>query len=467
MLEFQPIQVKSAAQLRQYYSQCTYRLCEYSAGTKLMWREHWHPEYAETNGCLVVLNHSEHFGPLFDYPVPLPGEGDIEAALDEIDAWCIEHGAAPSFGVVPVEEREFLMDRYPYTTVDNSRLWQDYLYRAEDLMTFSGRRYSGQRNHINKFRKLYPDAVYRPLTPEDGGAVDAFWEEFHQIFNKEDALAKKELCYARKLMRQVGKSWVRAGCLELDGKLLAISLGEICGDTLICHIEKGLPQYEGVYPTMVQSFAAANAEGLRWINREDDAGDRGLRTSKMQYLPADMGYKIRVQARNELDALKEIPQLHSERLTLDAIAEKDRATYNRLCLDDERNRWWGYDYRKDLKGELTENYFLDTARQDFQNRLAVNFAVRLNGHMVGEVVLYAFDYKGGAELGCRIVPELAGYGYGVEAFRRAAEWSLYELGLCRLKGKCFRENAASKRMLEACMRPNGEDETYFYFEKQV
>ena len=208
MLDFQPIQVKSAARLRQYYSQCTYRLCEYSAGTKLMWREHWHPEFAETNGCLVVLNHSEHFGPLFDYPVPLPGEGSVEAALDEIDAWCMEHGAAPAFGVVPLEEREFLMDRYPYTTVDNSRLWQDYLYRAEDLMTLAGRRYSGQRNHINKFKKLYPEAVYRPLTPEDSEAVEVFWEEFHRIFNKEDALAQKELCYARKLMRQVGRSWL-------------------------------------------------------------------------------------------------------------------------------------------------------------------------------------------------------------------------------------------------------------------
>ena len=103
----------------------------------------------------------------------------------------------------------------------------------------------------------------------------------------------------------------------------------------------------------------------------------------------------------------------------------------------------------------------------FRRVLIRSFAVRLNGHMVGEVVLYNFDYKGGAELGCRIVPELAGYGYGVEAFRRAAEWSLYELGLYRLKGKCFRENRASKRMLEACMRPNGEDETYFYFEKLV
>ena len=129
----------------------------------------------------------------------------------------MEHGTAPAFGVVPAEEREHLMERYPYTVVDNDRLWQDYLYRAEDLMAFAGRRYSGQRNHMNKFRKLYPEAAYRDLTEADGEAVEAFWEEFHQIFNKEDALAKKELCYARKLMRQVGKRWVKAGAIELEG----------------------------------------------------------------------------------------------------------------------------------------------------------------------------------------------------------------------------------------------------------
>jgi len=467
MLDFKPIQVKNAARLRRYYSQCTYRLCEYSVGVKLMWRQHWHPEFAESSGCLVVRNHSRHFGTIFDYPVPLPGEGDVDAALDDIDAWCTEHGIAPTFGTVPVEEREYLVDRYPYTIVDNNRLWQDYLYRAEDLMTFAGRRYSGQRNHINKFHKLYPDAAYRELTEEDSEAVEAFWEEFHRIFNKEDALAKNELCYARKLMRQVGKSWVKAGAIELDGKLLAISLGEVCGDTLVCHIEKGLPQYEGVYPTMVQSFAAAHGGGLRWINREDDAGDRGLRTSKLQYLPAEMGSKIRLRVRNELAFLDEIPVLKSERLTLDALREEDRAAYNRLCLDDERNRWWGYDYRRDLTGDLTEDYFLEVARRDFQHRLAVNFAIRLDGRMIGEAVLYQFDYRGGAELGCRILPEYAGNGYGAEAFRRAAEWSLYGLGLRRLRAKCFHENEASKRMLETCMRPNGQDDIYFYFEKVV
>ncbi len=107
------------------------------------------------------------------------------------------------------------------------------------------------------------------------------------------------------------------------------------------------------------------------------------------------------------------------------------------------------------------------AREDFQNRLAVNFAVRLDGAFIGEAVLYRFDCRGGAELGCRILPEYAGNGYGAEAFRRAAEWSLYGLGLYRLNAKCYHENAASRKMLESCMRPAGEDETFLYFEKKV
>ena len=62
MLKFTPIDESHAPLLRKYYSQCTYRLCEYSLGVKLMWRDHWHPEFAESHGCLVILNHSAHYG---------------------------------------------------------------------------------------------------------------------------------------------------------------------------------------------------------------------------------------------------------------------------------------------------------------------------------------------------------------------------------------------------------------------
>ena len=177
--------------------------------------------------------------------------------------------------------------------------------------------------------------------------------------------------------------------------------------------------------------------------------------------------RARVLARNELSGLDTVPVLKTGRLILDGLREEDKAAYNRLCLDDERNRWWGYDYRDDLEGELTEDYFLNAAREDFRNKLEMSFAVRLEGKFIGEAVLHHFDYRGGAELGCRILPEYAGNGYGAEAFRRVAEWSLCTLGLRCLRGKCFHENGASRRMLESCMRPSGEDETFLYFEKTV
>ena len=79
MLEFQELTAKEGARLRPYYETCDYRLCEYSLGVKLMWREHLHPWFAETAGCLIVRNRIEGEY-VFDYPVTGP-EGDAEAAL--------------------------------------------------------------------------------------------------------------------------------------------------------------------------------------------------------------------------------------------------------------------------------------------------------------------------------------------------------------------------------------------------
>ena len=206
---------------------------------------------------------------------------------------------------------------------------------------------------------------------------------------------------------------------------------------------------------------------VRWINREDDADDKGLRTSKLQYRPAFLAEKYCFDVENELYALDGIPTLETGRLTLSPFTDADRDAYNRLCLDDERNRWWGYDYRTDWHGEPLEDYFLNVAREDYVNRTALNFAVRLDGRCIGETVFWSFNGRGSAELGCRILPEYAGNGYGAEAFAAAADWGLYQLQLAVVTAKCYKENAASFKMLSACMRKAGEDETFYYFRKEV
>ena len=465
MLEFTPITQEHDALLRRYYEGCDYGLCEYSAGTKLMWGEILHPAFTEAAGCLIVRNESDG-QTVFDYPVPGP-EGDEAAALSAIEDWCVETGTAPVISVVPEEKAPLLLGRYPYAVVRNVRTWRDYLYRSEDLRGFAGRRYSGQRNHIKRFYAAHPAARFRPLTAEDGALLERFWADYGEEFAKgDDPRAVSELRLAKKMARLLDRPWLLAGGM-LDGdRLAAVALAERCGGTLIIHIEKALYSYTGVYPAMVQAFAQHFGGEVRWINREDDAADRGLRISKTQYGPDHLAPKYYFAPQNELLChVDAIPELKTERLTLSALTEEDIPAYNALVLDGGRNRWWGYDDVAGLGGPVEERSFFDVARRDFENRAAVNFAVRLDGKLIGEAVLYRFNYQGDAELGCRVAAEYAGHGYGTEAFAAAADWGLYGVHLTRVVAKCFKENEASRKMLSSCMHPNGEDETFYYFVK--
>ena len=466
MLSFKPVTQSDGGKLLRYYKDCNYGLCEYSLGTKLLWGTVLHPSWTEAHGCLIMRNYIDG-NYVFDYPVPGP-DGDEEGALAAIECYCLKKGIPLVISVVPETEAPVLLSRYPYVRVSNIRTWRDYIYSVEDLQNFSGSKYAGQRNHINKFRKVCPNAEFRPLSGDDLPAIEVFFNEFGKEFTKTDFSATRELALAKKMLRLVKKPWFLAGGMFDGDRLIALSLAEKCGQTLIIHLEKALYSYEGVYPALVQAFALHYGKDIRYINREDDAADRGLRTSKLQYGPVKLAPKYRFEPQNELIChVKEIPVLKTERLTLSAITEDDLPAYNELVLDSDRNRFWGYDDVAGLGGKVERDSFLKVAREDFCKCAAVNFAVRLDGNFIGEAVLYRFNYRGDAELGCRIAKKFSGNGYGAEAFAAVANWALYKVHLTRVVAKCYKENAASYKMLSSCMKKCGEDETFFYFEKLV
>ena len=41
-----------------------------------------------------------------------------------------------------------------------TEIMADYVYETEKLATLAGKKLHGKRNHINKFKKLYPDWSY-------------------------------------------------------------------------------------------------------------------------------------------------------------------------------------------------------------------------------------------------------------------------------------------------------------------
>ena len=455
-LPFKPVTLEDAPLLRRYYESCDYELCEYSLGTKLMWQDLFHPHWAEAAGCLVAF--VDYGGEIF-YEYPVVGvEGDEDAALLAIEGDSVARNIPFRLTVVPEAKAARLLRRYPYVKVSNIRTYRDYLYRTENLQTFAGRHYSGQRNHIKKFHSLYPDAVFRRLTEADFPAVELFWTDYEAEFTKgDDAEALKELSASKEMLKLLNKPWFLTGGMFDGEKLIALSMAERCGETLMIHSEKALYSYPGVYPTLVQEFANAFGEGVRLLNREDDAGDRGLRTSKLQYEPVRVANKYNFKPQNELQHyVDEIPTLSTPRLTLSALEERDIPQYNALILDKERNKGWGYD---DVGGTF------EAAERGFRNRTVINFAVRLDGQLIGGAVLFNFDYQGGAELGFRIAPA---YGYASEVLTAVADWGLYRIHLNRVWARCGKENhTAYQELLASGMRHAGEDDTFHYFERMA
>jgi RimJ/RimL family protein N-acetyltransferase len=426
-----------------------------------MWREVLKPEFTVSKGCVITknnINGTEYF----DFPLPIDDESSIDGALDEISEYCRENYVVFRLSNVPENQLTHVTSRFPRCEITYNRKFSDYVYLTSKLAEMSGRAYSGHRNHIKKFKTKYPDAVFREFTRDDIPSVKQFLKRFSNSFALDTESASDELRYSEEMLAHIGSSCFKCGGYVLDGEIISLCFCERCGDTLIDHIEKALYEFEGIYPATVQAFLLHFGDDTRYFNREDDSGDRGLRTSKLQYKPHMIAHKYIVTIKNELSSVEAHPELSSDRLTYSSITQEDIDEYNRLCLDIERNRYWGYDYRTDNENPDKDYFYLDQ-RRDFDNRMTMCLAVRLRDKMIGEVILHNFDYHGGCEIGIRILPEYKGQGYGRETLNTIIQYALYDIGLDIVRAKCYKENRPSSNMLSTVMRSVGEDEIFEYY----
>ena len=200
-----------------------------------------------------------------------------------------------SFYPVPKDELPRIQEFFPNSAAVAERDSFDYLYRAEDLKYFRGKKLGGQRNHVNKFRKTYGSWLFRPITPEDIPEVKRFLDRYASRWDKGAATFHEDIQKTHEVLDNYQTYDLLGGMLLVDGNIVGFSLGEVIGDTLFVHIEKADRDYEGCYQMLVAQYAQQFAgEGISFLNREDDTGDPGLRTSKLSYHPVALLEKYTV-----------------------------------------------------------------------------------------------------------------------------------------------------------------------------
>ena len=365
------------------------------------------------------------------------------------------------------EEANKLNLKFPHSRIFNNRKWSDYIYSVDDLANFKGNKYASKRHHANRFLKLYPDSYIVEATPSDKKEILSFLDEFEKQkeFNSSEARFEEEM--TRTLVLNYEKLGLKCFLLKNNEKVIGLNILEFKKDVIYDHVEKCLREYEGVYAYLVREIARKFEGKYKFINREDDSGDLNLRYSKESYHPLYLLDKYLLIVENNLDLLTKIPDLVvNKSISIGELKENFKDDYAKLNLDDERNKFWGYDYRNDLKnGEKADSdYFYNIVKSDFSNKTSFVFCLYYEGKLSGEIVAYNLKNDNSCEIGYRLFKEFEGKNIAYLSLLKVLDYLKNNVKLNYFSIKSYKENKKSLSLIE---RLNAQylnsDEAFKYF----
>lgn len=284
MLDFKDITLTDKDIIRSFTAHSQWQNCDLSFANLCSWWFLYHTQYAVMDGFLVLRFYA---GSELTYLMPV-GVGDVLPVLKALleDASSMN---APfkmqgiSYGM-RTQMEEMLPDAFVFK---ENRDYYDYIYLRESLASLAGKKLQAKRNHLNRFRKEYPQYEYKELTREQVPECLKLADEWRMqnVEGMERALEaeKRSMTYALTHMDELD---IQGGILTVDGRLVAFTYGTpINHDTWNVCVEKADTNYEGAYAMINYEYANRIAPNYLYVNREEDLGLPGLRKAKLSYQP--------------------------------------------------------------------------------------------------------------------------------------------------------------------------------------
>ncbi|MDR0296007.1 MAG: phosphatidylglycerol lysyltransferase domain-containing protein [Prevotellaceae bacterium] len=286
MIIFKPLTIDDASWVRPLLWEAEERGAEYSFTNALVWGGFYKMEYARVGDFLLsrsVVNPS-----VYVYP---RGRGEVQQAINCILQDVADRGGALTLrglSKAAMDELERLFPcKFNYISL---RDVADYIYTVKDLSELAGRKFQPKRNLVSRFMKTY-NWSYETITAGNIEECIAMSREWCMLNCCEGSMAMENSAAIQMLNCFFALNF-KGALLRVGGKVIAFTIGEpLNKDTFIIHVEKAFTEYQGAYQMINQQFIRHNAMDFVYVNREDDAGDLGLRKAKESYHPVFMQEK--------------------------------------------------------------------------------------------------------------------------------------------------------------------------------
>lgn len=172
----------------------------------------------------------------------------------------------------------------------------DYIYLTEKLAGFKGRQYVRHRNHLNQFLSFYTpkEEILSAKNISDGMNILYQWQ------NESRTTAEKtdfEQC--EEALKKFLELALWGTIYYIDTQPAGFVIGEPLNADMFClHFAKASKKYHGIYEFMFNDTAKKLQPRYRYLNFEEDMGNKNLRRTKSSYGPEFILKKYRVSARD-------------------------------------------------------------------------------------------------------------------------------------------------------------------------
>lgn len=174
----------------------------------------------------------------------------------------------------------------------------DYLYLREELATLPGGRFHKKKNRINYFTSRHDYRVTLFSGEYLDGCLNLLDKLVRSSLDEIGSSLRMELEATYEALRCEVPLGLEGVVVLVNESVAAFSLGErLNRDTAVCHFEKADPFSEGLYQLVNREFARLLFQDCRYINREQDLGDAGLRSAKLSYHPVELVRKYLVRSK--------------------------------------------------------------------------------------------------------------------------------------------------------------------------
>lgn len=285
MENIETVDLKHRDFLTDRFHKMNLQISDYTFANVYLFRKISHYEFL-TKDCGLFVSGQNKQKQTYIMPLNDPGNCDVKTFKEILNK-------RDFFFPVPREWLFYFPEDKFVISYDESE--SDYIYLTEKMASFKGKQYLRHRNHLHQFLASYtPDGMslsvnnfqdamcvlYKWQTDSKSTAEKTDFEQCKEALQKFSELALWGIIY------YIAK--------EPAGFIIGEALNK---DTFCLHFAKASKKYHGIYEFMFNDTAKRLQSQYKYLNLEEDMGNKNLRRTKSSYGKEFLLNKYRVSLR--------------------------------------------------------------------------------------------------------------------------------------------------------------------------